>query len=254
MFIDTHTHLFAKPFNDDIETVIKQSVEAGINEFYLPNVDLNSVERMYYLCDTYKECRAMIGLHPCSVKEDYEAVLDKLEAELKGERKIWGIGETGLDFHWDMTFVDNQKKALRRQIEWAKEHEIPIILHTRESFDATYEIISEMNDERLTGIFHCFTGNLEEAQKVIDLGGFYMGIGGVVTFKNAGVDKHVAEIPMEHLVLETDAPYLAPTPHRGKRNESTFIPLIAQKIAEIKGISIEEVGAITTENAQKIFG
>ncbi len=253
-FIDTHTHLFSTQFLDDAEAVIERALAQEVGQFYLPNVDKNSIERMYYLADKYpNQCIPMIGLHPCSVKEDYKEQLAIIEKELEGERIFAGIGEMGLDYHWDLTFKKEQLDALRIQIEWAKKYEIPVILHTRESFDDTFSVISELNHERLTGVFHCFTGSLEDAEKVMSLGGFYMGIGGVVTFKNAGVDKTVAQIPLEHLVLETDSPYLAPTPHRGSRNESMHIPLIAQKIADAKGISLDEVAKVTTQNARQLF-
>ena len=253
-FIDTHTHLFSTQFAEDAEAVIERALAQEVGQFYLPNVDTKSIARMYELSDKYpNQCIPMIGLHPCSVKEDYKEQLAIIEKELEGERIFAGIGEMGLDYHWDLTFKKEQLDALRIQIEWAKKYELPVILHTRESFEDTYKVIAELNDERLTGVFHCFTGSVEEAQKVIDLGGFYMGIGGVVTFKNAGVDKTVAQLPLEYLVLETDAPYLAPTPHRGSRNESMHIPLIAQKVAEAKNLSLDEIAQATTKNAQQLF-
>jgi len=253
-FIDTHTHLFSTQFSEDVDAVIERALAQKVEQFYLPNVDKESVKQMYHLADKYpQQCIPMIGLHPCSVKDDYEAQLAMFKAELESGRAFAGIGEMGLDYHWDLTFKQEQHAALRTQIEWAKEYQLPVILHTRESFEDTLSIIAEMNDERLTGVFHCFTGSVEDAEKIAALGGFYLGIGGVVTFKNGGVDKTVAQLPMEYLVLETDSPYLAPTPHRGTRNESMHIPAIAQKIADVKEISLEKVAEITTQNALQLF-
>jgi len=255
MFIDTHTHLFSDQFKDDVDQVIEKALGLGVEKFYLPNIDLASINRMYEISDRYPEnCFPMMGLHPCSVKEDYQEVLPKLKAELDSGRSFSAVGEIGLDYHWDLTFKEQQKEALRIQIEWAKEKKIPIVLHTRNSFDDTLEIVQELNDENLSGIFHCFTGTVEEAEKVFELENFYLGIGGVITFKNSGVDKIVAQLPIEKLLLETDSPYLAPTPFRGKRNESTYIPNIAQKVADTMNLTLEQVAKHTSDNAKKIFG
>ncbi len=254
MFIDTHTHLFAKDFKEDIDIVLAEAMKKGVERFYLPNIDVNSIESLNNLSAKYPDnCFPMMGLHPCSVKDDWSEVLDQIEKELRSKPFV-AIGEMGLDFHWDLTHKEQQLNALRRQIEWAKELKLPIVLHTRKSFDETYEIVQEMNGDDLTGVFHCFGGSVEDAHKVAELGGFYLGIGGVVTFKNGGLDKIVAQLPLDYLVLETDSPYLAPTPFRGKRNESTYIPIIAQKIADVKEISLEDVAKKTTENALKLFG
>ncbi len=255
MFIDTHTHLFSDQFKEDVDEVIEKAISRGVKRFYLPNVDTNSVERMNYLADRYPDnCFPMIGLHPCSVKENFEEELKILKKELDSERTFFGIGEIGLDYHWDLTFKDQQKEALKVQIQWAKETKLPIILHTRESFDDTLEIVQSLNDENLSGIFHCFTGSVEEANKVFELENFYVGIGGVITFKNSGLDKIVAQLPMDKVLLETDSPYLAPTPYRGKRNESTYIPEIAAKVAEAQNLTLEMVAKTTSENALKLFG
>jgi len=197
-------------------------------------------------------CLAMMGLHPCSVKKDFQKELYLVEDWLQ-KRKFIGIGETGLDLYWDKTFLAQQQEALQIQTEWAIKHKLPLILHTRDSFPETYENISRNQHENLTGIFHCFSGTAEEAQKAIELN-FYLGIGGVATFKNGGLDKILPEIPLEKIVLETDCPYLAPVPHRGKRNEPAYVKLVAQKIAQLKNISVEELARITTQNARQLFG
>jgi len=255
MFIDTHTHLFSDQFKDDIDEVIAKAIGRGVERFYLPNVDTDSIAGMYDLSDRYpNNCFPMMGLHPCSVKADFEDKLAILKKELDGERTFFGIGEIGLDYHWDLSFKNQQKEALKTQIQWAKKLKLPIILHTRESFDDTLEIVQALNDENLSGIFHCFTGSVEEAKKVFELENFYVGIGGVITFKNSGLAQVVAELPMDKVLLETDSPYLAPTPHRGKRNESTYIPEIAEKVAEAQNLTLEEVAKITSKNALVLFG
>lgn len=255
IFTDTHAHLYSTKFDEDRHEMIQRAIDKGVEYLFLPNVDKKSIQGMYDLVTAFpSHCFPMMGVHPCSIKADFETELAIAEKELnEAPHRFYGIGETGLDYYWDLTYREEQKEALKIQIQWAKEKELPIILHCRESFEDTYEIIASMNDERLTGIFHCFTGSEIEAQKIIDLGGFYMGIGGVATFKKGGLDKTLPSIPIEHLVLETDAPYLSPTPKRGKRNESAFLLHIAEKIAHIKGLSIKEVAEITTKNALKVF-
>jgi TatD DNase family protein len=251
--IDTHTHLFLEEFREDIDAVIKKSVEKGINEFYLPNIDSTSIDAMLTLCNTYPDvCFPMIGLHPCSVNKDFEKELNIVEQWLE-KRKFYGIGETGIDLYWDRTFEKEQKISFRRQAQLAKKHHLPLIIHTRNAFNEAFEIVAEENSDELKGVFHCFSGTIEDAEKVISLGGFKIGIGGVVTFKNSGLDKVVRDIPLEHLVLETDSPYLAPAPYRGKRNESSYLTIIAEKIAELHQVPVETVARITTENAGKLF-
>ena len=193
----------------------------------------------------------MMGLHPCSVKENYEEELEIVEGWLK-KRSFCAIGEIGIDLYWDKTFFEQQKKAFLKQVQWAKELEIPIVIHSRESIDIIIDLLKPEKDERLRGIFHCFTGDIRQAQEIIDLG-FLMGIGGVLTFKKSGLDKTLANVDLAHLVLETDAPYLAPTPFRGKRNESAYVSLVAEKLAAVKDVSLEEIAAITTKNAEELF-
>lgn len=253
MLIDTHTHLFVDAFDEDREAMIQRAKEAGVEAALLPNIDSDSIKDMHDLAAAEPGwALPMLGLHPCSVKGDYKEVLERMDGLFR-QRKYYGVGETGLDYYWDKTFVDQQKASLQQHIDWAKEFGLPIVLHTRDSFDDTYKLIRANNDERLTGVFHCFTGTSEDAQKVIELGGFYMGLGGVLTFKNSGLDKSVADIPIDYLVLETDSPYLAPVPHRGKRNETSYVHLVAEKLAAVKELPFAEVARITTENARKLF-
>lgn len=252
MLIDTHTHLYLPQFDEDRAEVIDRANEKGVERFYLPNIDSTSMDAMFALEAAHPEsCFAMMGLHPCSVKENYEEELALVKKWLD-TRDFCAVGEIGIDLHWDKTTLDIQKKAFRQQIDWAKEYELPIVIHSRESIDIIIEILEEEKDRRLRGIFHCFTGNVEQANKIIALG-FYLGIGGVLTFKNSGLDKTIAKVGLEHLVLETDSPYLSPTPFRGKRNESAYVELVAKKLAEVKQVEIEEVAKATTANSEKIF-
>ena len=251
-FTDTHTHLYLNAFDDDRSETIERALELGIEAMLLPNIDSSSIDSMLSLCKQFPDnCFPMMGLHPTSVKESFIQELVLVEEWLE-KQKFYAIGETGIDLYWDKTFLEEQKTALIRQIELTKKYKLPIIIHMRDSFDETYSLIKEHTSQELTGVFHCFTGNLEQARKIIEMD-FMLGIGGVVTFKNSGLDKVVEEIDLKHIILETDSPFLAPVPFRGKRNESAFIQLIAKKIAEIKNITSEEVAEITTHNANTLF-
>ena len=253
-FIDTHTHLFLKQFEADIDNVIENATASGINQMLLPNISSETTNAMIEVCQKYpNNCFPMMGLHPCEVKkESMQNQLAHVEQMLEKERFV-AVGEIGLDLYWDKTTLDIQKAAFAFQIQLAKKHQLPIVIHVRESFNEAIEIVEELNDESLTGVFHCFTGNKQDANRIIKLENFYLGIGGVITFKNAGLDKTIEQINLEHLVLETDSPYLAPTPFRGKRNESKYIINIAEKLAEVHQISIKEVAKVTTQNAKKLF-
>jgi TatD DNase family protein len=253
-FIDTHTHLFLKQFKDDIDDVIDIAIRSGITKMFLPNINSETTDSMLQLCEKYPEnCFAMMGLHPCDVKkETMEKELLHVEEMLEKEKFI-SVGEIGLDLYWDKTTLEIQKMAFEFQIKLAKKHKLPIVIHVRDSFLEAIEIVEKLNDKNLSGVFHCFTGNVDDSKRITDLGNFYLGIGGVLTFKNSGVDKTIEKIDMKHLILETDSPYLAPTPYRGKRNESKYIVNIAEKLSEIKGLEIEEVAKITTENALNLF-
>lgn len=253
MFFDTHAHLYSEQFKEDQDAMIQRAIASGVERFYLPNIDLESIDGMLDLEKNYPNiCFPMMGLHPCSVDENFEEVLSKMK-DLIEERKFVAIGEIGIDLYWDKSFEEQQKKAFRKQINWAKDLELPIVIHARESFEQIFEILDQENDDRLKGIFHCFTGGQEEIEKILSYGGFMFGIGGVVTYKKSTLPEVLTLIPMEKLVLETDAPYLPPTPHRGKRNESAFLIHTAEKVAEIYGVSLLELGKITSENTMKLF-
>lgn len=253
MFFDTHAHLYSEQFKEDQDAMIQRAISAGVERFYLPNIDLESIEGMLDLEKNYPTiCYPMMGLHPCSVDENFEEVLSKMKA-LIDERKFVAIGEIGIDLYWDKTHEEEQKKAFRLQINWAKELALPIVIHARDSFEQIFEILDEENDERLRGIFHCFTGGEKEIEKILSYGGFLFGIGGVVTYKKSTLPEVLTMIPLEKLVLETDAPYLPPTPHRGKRNESAFLMHTAEKVAEIYGLNLLELGKITSQNTINLF-
>lgn len=250
--IDTHTHLFSSQFDEDRNAVVQKAIDNGVSKMLLPNISSETIEAMHQLCQDFpKHCYPMMGLHPCDVKDDYLKELEIVKAQLdKG--KYVAVGEIGIDLYWDKSTLNIQKKAFRQQLIWAKEYDLPVAIHIRESFDEIFEVIEEVNDEKLRGVFHCFTGTKEQGLRAIDMG-FMLGIGGVVTFKNSGLDQTLSGLPLAQLILETDSPYLAPTPHRGQRNESAFIPLMAQKLADIYEMDIEEVARITTQNAKTLF-
>ncbi len=249
---DTHTHLYLEEFDEDREAVVQRALDAGVRYLLLPNIDSKSAGPLLEMCDRYPQhLFPMMGLHPTDVKANYSDELEKVEQRLD-ERKFFAIGEIGMDLYWDRTYAEEQKAALRYQIGLAKKHSLPVVLHVRDAFDEIFEVIDDTFDERLTGVFHCFTGNAEQARKIISWN-FMLGIGGVLTFKNSGLDQAIKDVPMEYLLLETDSPFLAPKPFRGKRNESAHLIYIAEKLAAVKGISIEEVAQITTANAKRLF-
>jgi len=249
---DTHAHIYSKDFNEDRTEILRQCDDSDIKRIYMPNVDHTSIDDMLELEQRHpQQCFAMMGLHPCSVKKDFESELYQVE-EWLSKRKFTAVGEMGTDLYWDKTYWNQQQEAFKIQVGWAKKYRLPVVIHCRESIDETIELLEPLLDGQLTGIFHCFSGNLEQANKIIAMG-FYLGIGGVVTFKNGGLDKILPEIDLNNIVLETDSPYLAPTPYRGKRNSPLHIPLIAGKIAEVKKISPEDVKSMTTRNALKLF-
>lgn len=248
---DTHTHIYYHE-EDEIKEQLQRCFNHGINRLFLPNVDTKSIEQVKATVRAYpSNCFPMLGLHPCSVKGDYLEELSAIKMELESI-KIYAIGEIGLDLHWDKTTLDIQKNAFKIQVNWAKEMNLPIVIHCRNAFDELFDLLEELNDEKLYGIFHCFTGNIKQAEKAIALG-FSLGIGGVVTFKNSGLDKVVEQIDLKHIVLETDSPYLAPVPFRGKPNESSYLRYIAQKVADLHKKPVEEIAQITTDNSKNIF-
>lgn len=251
--IDTHTHLFAQQFDEDRSEVVHRALEKGVQQMLLPNIDSSSIQPMLDLCTEFpNNCFPMIGLHPCDVKENYLEELAIFEEWLQKEKFV-AIGEIGIDLYWEKITLAIQEDAFRKQVELAKKYKLPIAIHVRDSFDEVLAIIDELNDDNLSGVFHCFTGNEVQANHIINYGGFKLGIGGVVTFKNSRLDKTLSTISIEHLILETDSPYLAPTPYRGKRNESSYVMLVAKKLAEIYGKSMEEIAKITTQNAKELF-
>lgn len=251
-FIDTHAHIYLDDFAEDIDQLLAQAKKANVNHIFMPNIDSSTIKQIHNLEEKHpNSCHAMMGLHPCYVKENFKSELNIIESELK-KRNYYAVGEIGIDLYWDKSTFDIQKEAFIKQIEWAKDLKIPVAIHSRDSLDHTIKIISELQDGNLSGVFHCYNGTVDQAKQIMDAG-FYMGIGGVVTFKKAGVDKTVAEIPLESLILETDAPYLTPTPYRGKRNIPEYIPIIASKVAEVHGITLMEVANVTSENARNLF-
>jgi TatD DNase family protein len=253
MFLtDTHTHLYLEEFDEDRKEMIERALDNDVKCLLLPNIDSSSINGMMQLCKQFpSNCFPMMGLHPTSVKENYQEELDLVEDWIKKE-KFYAIGEIGIDLYWDKTFQQEQEIAFVYQIELAIKHQFPIVIHMRDSFDEVYTVVKNYASPELKGVFHCFTGTLEQAQKIIDLN-FKLGIGGVVTFKNSGLDKVVEKIDMKHLLLETDSPFLTPVPHRGKRNETAYVRFVAEKIASIKNIPLEQVAEITTSNANQLF-
>ncbi len=251
---DTHTHLYAKEFDSDRDAMLKRAFDAGVTKILLPNIDSGSLEVMKTLVENYPaNCFPMMGLHPCSVKEDYKSELALVEKELFSNYKYYGVGEMGLDLYWDKTFFEEQKTAFIQQVKWSIELNLPLSIHTREATDEAIELLNLPELKGARGVFHCFVGTQEQAQKVTGLG-FHLGIGGVLTFKNSDLGTILKDIYLQNLVFETDSPYLAPMPFRGKRNESAYVQHIAQKLSEIKDIPVEEIARITTQNAQSIFG
>lgn len=250
---DTHTHLYSEQFDTDRNEMIQRALDAGVRRFFVPAIDSTYLNSMLALEKSFPEnIFLMIGLHPTHVKENFEEELTFVKHWLD-KRNFYAVGEIGIDLYWDKTLLKQQQIAFKTQIEWAKEKNLPIVIHCREAFDEIFEVLEAMKDDRLFGIFHCFSGNLEQAKKAISYN-MKLGIGGVVTFKNGKIDQFLHEIPLKHIVLETDSPYLAPTPFRGKRNESSYIVKVLDKLAEIYNLSSEEIAEITTQNSKNVFG
>ena len=250
---DTHTHLYYETDAVKRSELMQRCKQNDISRLFLPNVDAASVPLMFELLEAYPaNCYPMLGLHPCSVKDNWEEELAVIQPALH-RHKIYAIGEIGIDLYWDKTFLTEQIHAFKLQIKWAKALKLPIVIHCRDAFDEVYQVLLDEQDENLRGIFHCFTGTLEQAEKITALG-FYLGIGGVVTYKNAGLDKILPQIDLKHVVLETDSPYLTPVPYRGKPNESSYLIYVAQKVSDLYQTSVEHVAEVTTENSKRIFG
>lgn len=253
-FVDTHTHLFTSEFDCDRDAVVQRALDAGVAALCLPAINEGAIEPMLAMCDAYPGiCYPMMGLHPTDVEEGYMDVLDRMYALLKSSGRFIAVGEVGLDFYWDDTMKREQQDAFRRQVEWACELNLPLAIHSRSAFDELYAIMDEYRSRGLHGVFHCFSGSEDEAHKLLSFDGFYLGIGGVVTYKKSTLPAVLSAVPLERIVLETDSPYLAPVPQRGKRNESSYIPHIATFLANIYGCAVEDVAAITSANARKLF-
>lgn len=254
--IDTHSHLFLEDFKDDLPDVMARAREAGVSHIFMPNIDSTSIASLLRVCHDYaKYCFPMIGLHPTSVNEGYEDELRIVEQELSTRRDEYvGIGEIGMDLYWDQTYVTEQQIALKRQLDWALAYDLPVVIHCREAFSYIYKVLESYRHTPLRGIFHSFTGTREEAGRILEFPRFLIGINGVVTFKKSTLPEVLSRIPLERIVLETDAPYLTPVPYRGRRNESSFIKYTLMKVAEVYGLSPEEVSAVTSETALKVFG
>jgi TatD DNase family protein len=250
---DTHIHLYADEFESDRHQLIEAARKAGVGRFYLPNIDSHSIPSLYHVCDQYPDiCFPMMGLHPCSVNDRYRNEWHFIEKEFS-KRKFFAVGETGLDFYHDTTYRQEQEKVFILHLHVAHELNLPVVIHSRNSLDRIIEIIRQHPQLNIRGIFHCFSGNAQQAQQITAMG-MYLGIGGIITFKNSSLDRVLADIPLDYLVLETDAPYLAPAPYRGKRNQPDYLPLIAEKLALLKNTTAEEVAGMTTRNALDIFG
>lgn len=253
MLTDTHTHLYSDAFDEDRDRMMQRAFDAGITRFFIPAIDSSYTKAMYALEKQYPEhVFLMMGLHPTSVKENFEDELELVEQAFK-ERKFYAVGEIGIDLYWDTSTLEIQKTAFRRQIRLAKKYKLPIVIHCRNAFEEIFEVLESEKDDDLFGIFHCFTGTLEDARRAVSLH-MKLGIGGVVTFKNGKIDQFLKEISLKHIVLETDSPYLAPAPYRGKRNESSYLTFVVKKLSEIYGVSEEEIAQVTTENSKEIFG
>jgi len=253
MFVDTHTHLFVDAFDEDRAEIVQKAIDAGVEKMLLPNIDIDTIDAMNALSKAFpNNCFPMMGLHPGSIKEDWKDRLEIIRKNLFDGGYV-AVGEIGMDLYWDKTFVKEQAEAFRMQVEWAKELKLPIVIHAREAFEPIFEILDEINDEHLTGVFHCFTGTIEQANHVLSYGGFKLGIGGVLTYKKAELDKVLEQVDLKHLILETDSPYLPPVPFRGKRNESSYILHIAEKLTEVYNVPLSKIEEMTTASARELF-
>jgi TatD DNase family protein len=253
MLVDTHSHLYLPQFDEDRSEMLNRARAAGVEKILLPNIDLESIPGMHALCDAHPDfCLPMMGLHPCDVKEDFQSVLQQMRP-LFDQRPYVAVGEIGIDLYWDKSTLAAQVEAFELQIAWAKELQLPIVIHARDAFDEIFEVMDRLHDEHLRGVFHCFTGTSDHARKIMSYRNFYMGIGGVLTYEKSGLDAVVKGIPMEFLMLETDSPFLSPKPYRGKRNESAYVKFVAEKLSDIKGLDLMTIGQITSDNANALF-
>ena len=253
--IDTHSHLFLEEFSEDLPQVIERARSAGVTHIFMPNIDSTTIDSMLSVCNAYKDyCFPMIGLHPTSVNADYEKELEIVARELRSFNKYIAIGEVGMDLYWDKTFLKEQQIVLDKQINWALEYDLPVVIHCRDAFGYIYNVLEPYKNTSLKGVFHSFTGTDDEAARILEFSGFLIGINGVVTFKKSRLPEVLTKIPLEKIVLETDSPYLTPVPNRGKRNESAYVKDTLMKVSDIYRMSPEAVGRVTSENALKVFG
>lgn len=253
-FIDTHAHLYASEFKEDINEVIQRALSGQVKRIYLPNIDVDSIESLHQLSDSHPDLFfPMMGLHPCYVTSTYQQDLKNIQAEL-GKRKYHAIGEIGIDLYWDKSLLKEQQDAFAQQVQWSIDLKLPFVIHARDSFQEIFEVLRQFNPKELKGVFHCFTGTTEDYETIQELGDFYIGIGGVVTYKKSDLPQVLKSIPLHKIVLETDAPYLPPVPYRGKRNESSYLTYIAEKLTEIYACSLTEIARVTSENALRLFG
>lgn len=252
VLIDTHAHIYTAEFDDDRDALLERAEKESVTKILLPAVDSESHDRLVQLADVHAQCLPMMGLHPCSVKENYRDELEVVNGWFQ-RRRFVAVGETGLDFYWDKTFTEQQYTAFRQQVEWSVEYGIPVVVHSRNATDECIAVVREYASQGVRGVFHCFSGTEEQAREIMELG-FYLGIGGVLTFKNAGLDKVVKAVGLERVVLETDAPYLAPVPFRGKRNEPSYLRYVVEKLVEITGLTTGQIAQKTSKNAQELFG
>ncbi|MFN5634202.1 MAG: TatD family hydrolase [Flavobacteriia bacterium] len=253
-FIDTHTHLFSDSFNEDRAEAVTRAINAGVQTLLLPNIDLESIQPMHDLVAQFpNHCYPMMGLHPGAVEGDWINALEIIKGYLFSDKSYCAVGEIGMDLYWDKSFINEQREAFQQQVEWAKELKLPIVIHAREAFDEIFEVLDVLNDDSLSGVFHCFTGTLEQAHRALDYGGFKLGIGGVLTYKKSGLDEVLTHLPLDCMILETDSPYLPPVPHRGKRNESAYLLHVAERLAEVKKVTLKQVEDITSQNARSLF-
>lgn len=258
LLVDTHTHLYQPAFDGDRQAAMDRCAEAGVGLLLLPNIDVESIARVHGMLERWPDrCRGMMGLHPCHVQEGWEQELAEIERALDAPlaHSPWvAVGEIGLDLHWDTSTLDIQREALRIQLDWAKQRRLPVVIHVRNAFQELFEVLDAEMDDRLTGVIHCFTGGLAEAEHALAYPGWMLGIGGVATYKNGGLDAVLPHVPLDRILLETDSPYLAPVPHRGKRNESSYVALVAARVAELTGAHVDDVARQTTQNAARLFG
>ena len=253
--IDTHSHLFLEEFSEDLPQVIERARSAGVTHIFMPNIDSTTIDSMLSVCNTYNDyCFPMIGLHPTSVNADYEKELEIVARELRSFNKYIAIGEVGMDLYWDKTFLKEQQIVLDKQINWALEYDLPVVIHCRDAFGYIYNVLEPYKNTSLKGVFHSFTGTDDEAARILEFSGFLIGINGVVNFKKSRLPEVLTKIPLEKIVLETDSPYLTPVPNRGKRNESAYVKDTLMKVSDIYRMSPEAVGRVTSENALKVFG